>query len=71
MAGGLGAEIAEVADDLAAHLFVDVIAGFLKAGAQADFVVLSDDPTAVEPMAIRDIRVLKTIKNDEVIYSAE
>lgn len=45
--------------------------GILKAGAQADFVVLGADPTAVDPMTIKDIKVVKTIKNDEVLYSAE
>lgn len=45
--------------------------GILKSGAQADFVVLSEDPTAVDPMAIKDIKVLKTIKNDAVLYCAE
>lgn len=45
--------------------------GILKAGAQADFVMLSDDPTAVDPMTIKDIKVLQTIKNDEVLYCAE
>lgn len=42
--------------------------GVLMKGAVADLVVLDRDPTAVEPMEIKDIRVLATIKNDEVIY---
>jgi len=44
--------------------------GILKAGALADFVVLDQDPTAVDPMTIKDIKVLQTIKEDEVIYTA-
>lgn len=43
--------------------------GCLKSGAVADFVVLDRDPTAVDPMEIRNIRVLKTIKEDRVLYS--
>jgi len=45
--------------------------GILKAGALADFVILDQDPTAVDPMTIKDIKVLRTIKEDEVLYSAE
>ncbi|MBO5868019.1 MAG: hypothetical protein J6Q54_03810 [Oscillospiraceae bacterium] len=29
------------------------------------------NPTAVEPMAIKDIRILATIKEDAVLYTAE
>lgn len=42
--------------------------GVLKPGAVADFVVLDNDPTAVDPMTIRDIQVLATIKEDTVLY---
>ena len=45
--------------------------GVLKPDAVADFVVLEADPTAVEPMAIKDIRILATIKEDAVLYTAE
>lgn len=44
--------------------------GILKPGAVADFVILSEDPTAIDPMAIKDIRILKTIKEDTVLYKA-
>lgn len=45
--------------------------GILKAGAVADFVILDQDPTAVDPLTIKDIKVLRTIKEDQVIYQAE
>ncbi|WP_165793792.1 amidohydrolase [Hyphococcus luteus] len=44
--------------------------GKIALGMAADFVVLSDDPRAVEPAAIKDIRVLKTIVGGEEVYSA-
>ena len=37
---------------------------------QADPVVLSADPLAVDPMSIREIRVLETIKEGQSVYKA-
>ena len=51
--------------------FEEETKGVLRRGAVADFVILDRDPTAVEPMEIKDIKILKTIKNDEVIYTAQ
>jgi predicted amidohydrolase YtcJ len=45
--------------------------GTFKAGKLADMVVLSDDPLAVDPMAIQDIRVMQTIKEGEAVFTAE
>jgi predicted amidohydrolase YtcJ len=42
--------------------------GTLAAGKRADLVILDGDPTAVDPMAIRDIEVVETIKDGETIY---
>ena len=42
--------------------------GILQKGAEADLIILDRDPTTVDPMEIKDICVLATIKNDEVIY---
>jgi predicted amidohydrolase YtcJ len=44
--------------------------GSIEAGKIADFVILSDDPTAVDPETLAEIDVLVTIKEDEVIYDA-
>ena len=45
--------------------------GTLETGKLADMVVLSDDPLSIDPMKIRDIQVLETIKGGESIYSAK
>jgi predicted amidohydrolase YtcJ len=45
--------------------------GSIEAGKLADFVILSDDPTAVDPETLDQIRVMATIKEDNVVYTAE
>jgi hypothetical protein len=45
--------------------------GSIETGKLADFVILSDDPTAVDPETLDELRVMVTIKEDEVIYEAE
>ena len=42
--------------------------GSLAPGKLADMVILSADPNAVDPMAIRDIEVIETIKEGRTIY---
>lgn len=42
--------------------------GSIELGKLADFVILSEDPTAVDPEELDQIEVLVTIKNDAVIY---
>ena len=44
--------------------------GSLKAGKKADLVVLDKNPLAVDKMDIKDIRVLCSIKEGEVLYQA-
>jgi len=44
--------------------------GSIEPGKLADFVILSDDPTAVDPESLADIEVRITIKEDKVIYDA-
>ncbi|PRY22219.1 hypothetical protein CLV78_107143 [Aliiruegeria haliotis] len=44
--------------------------GSIEAGKLADFVLLSEDPTAIDPETLDEIRVLATIKENEVIYEA-
>lgn len=40
--------------------------GSIAAGKRADFVLLSDDPSTVDPMALKDIDVLGTVLGGEV-----
>lgn len=44
--------------------------GSIEVGKVADFVILSADPTAVDPETLADLQVLTTIKGGEVIYEA-
>jgi predicted amidohydrolase YtcJ/heat shock protein HslJ len=44
--------------------------GTLEAGKLADLVILDKDPLKVEPLAIKDIEVLETIKEGVTIYPA-
>ncbi|WP_170372629.1 amidohydrolase [Ruegeria arenilitoris] len=45
--------------------------GSIEVGKLADFVILSDDPTAVDPETLAQLRVLTTIKEDAVIFDAD
>jgi predicted amidohydrolase YtcJ len=42
--------------------------GSLRTGKLADLVVLDSNPLTVDPMKIRDIQVVETIKEGETIY---
>ncbi|PKR77915.1 hypothetical protein CEY16_08295 [Halalkalibacillus sediminis] len=42
--------------------------GSIEVGKRADFAVLSDDPTTIDPMKIKDIEVLKTIIDGKVVF---
>lgn len=44
--------------------------GTLEAGKLADMVVLSDDPLKIDPMAIKDLKILETIKEGRRVYQA-
>ena len=45
--------------------------GTLAPGKRADLVILSQDPTAVPPEQIREIRVLETVRNGGTVYVRE
>jgi len=51
--------------------FEEDVKGILSSGAVADMVILDKDPTDVPPMEIKDIRVIKTIKDGEVVFDIE
>ncbi|MBR4945318.1 MAG: amidohydrolase family protein, partial [Peptococcaceae bacterium] len=44
--------------------------GSIKEGKRADLVVLDANPLKVDPMAIKDIKVLETIKDGVTVYTA-
>ena len=44
--------------------------GSIKAGKRADLVVLDSNPMKVDPMVIKDIKVLETIKDGVTVYTA-
>ena len=45
--------------------------GSIVNGKVADFVILDRNPMSVDPEAIRDIRVLATIKEDRLIWKRQ
>ncbi len=45
--------------------------GSLEPGKLADLVILSDDPTAIDPEALDSLAVLETIKEGETIHRAD
>ncbi len=45
--------------------------GTLEAGKLADLVILSEDPLQADPMKLRDIQVMNTIKEGRTIYTRE
>ncbi len=50
--------------------FEEDIAGTLETGKRADFVVLSDDPRSIDPVTIRDIKVLATMIDGDRVFQA-
>ena len=66
-----------VEDALRAYTSANAHAGFqtgqgvLRAGTLADFVVLSDDLFEIDPVAIRDVEVLRTVVGGRTVFEAE
>jgi predicted amidohydrolase YtcJ len=49
--------------------FEEKTKGSLEKGKLADLIILSEDPTTVDPQKIKDIVVLETIKEGKTIYT--
>ena len=45
--------------------------GTLKAGKLADLVILDKNPLKVQPMTLKDIRVMQTIKEGTMVYTRQ
>jgi hypothetical protein len=52
------------------HHFEDKTKGSLEPGKIADLVILSNDPTAVDPETLADLKVVETIKEGKTVYAA-
>lgn len=51
--------------------FEEDMKGTIEVGKLADFVILSDDPTAIDPETLDAVQVLVTIKEDTVVFEAD
>jgi predicted amidohydrolase YtcJ len=51
--------------------FQDNIKGTIEAGKLADFVILSDDIFMIDPVKIRNVKVLSTVMDGKVVYSSQ
>ena len=59
-----------VTQNAARQYFEEDEKGSITPGKKADFVVLSESPLSIDPAAMRDIRILETIKEGVTIYTA-
>jgi predicted amidohydrolase YtcJ len=53
------------------QFFEEDLKGSLKAGKLADLVILDQNPLKVDPLKIKDILVLETIKEGNPIYKRQ
>lgn len=60
-----------ITSSAAFQYFEEASKGTLEVGKRADLVVLSANPVTVDPMTIRDIKVVETIKDGVTIYPQE
>ncbi|MDE2416143.1 MAG: amidohydrolase family protein, partial [Comamonadaceae bacterium] len=56
--------------DAAYQNFEEQTRGSIEPGKWADLVVLSDNPTTIDPQSIKDIRVLETVLEGQSVYRA-
>lgn len=40
---------------------MDDVTGSIKTGKKADFVILAENPMKIDPMKIKDIKILETV----------
>ncbi|MGN6448735.1 MAG: amidohydrolase [Brucella intermedia] len=66
----VNAALRAVTIDAAYHCKMDDIVGSLDAGKCADFAILEDDPTKIEPIKISKIKVSETWMDGQKRYSA-
>lgn len=48
--------------------FEESVKGSLKKGMLADFVILDQDITTIDPIVIRDVRVMRTVVGGKTVY---
>ncbi|MBP1715848.1 MAG: amidohydrolase, partial [Deltaproteobacteria bacterium] len=56
--------------DAAWQNFEEEIKGSIQPGKLADFVILREDPLAVDPIKIREIKIAETIVGGKTVYKA-
>ncbi|WP_336489879.1 amidohydrolase [Methylobacterium nigriterrae] len=57
--------------DAAWQAFEETRRGSIESGKLADLAILSDDPLSVDPMKIKDIKVLETIVGGKTVYQSQ
>ena len=50
--------------------YEEKIKGSITAGKLADFVILEKDPHDVDPMTIKDIKIVRTVTGGRTVYSS-
>jgi predicted amidohydrolase YtcJ len=56
--------------DAAWQNFEEEIKGSIQPGKLADFVILGENPLAVDPKKIREIKIAETIVGGKTVYKA-
>ena len=60
-----------ITDHAAHQYFEEHLKGTIEVGKLADLVILNRNPLKTEPMEIKDIRVLRTLKSGDTLFTAE